>query len=758
MGTLNRKTFIKQAGLLGSGLMLAPALFSVSKYNFHYTPLSVGKPSVGEDVFKYITRIRKKFDLGTYRGILGAANYFKEGDVIASIAAVDESSRQHARTLLSNTRIGDIKAHAVYDDNQYQWIRASVVANTELEQWTMNDLKQFILSRDEQAIKTLIPSLESDVISILVKLMTNEELIAASSKIFNPLPGSNIGSKGYLSARVQPNSPTDDPEDIVWQVFDAWSYAVGDLLLGCNPVSSDVKSVAKIEQALYDIRKTFQLEDALAHSVLAHIDVQAEVEKLHPGTTGVWFQSIAGTDTANTTFNLSIKTLKNHLKSRQGKYGLYAETGQGADGTNGHSEGFDMVMHEARKYGLIRCLKQYLTEHNNDVEPWVFVNDVAGFIGPEVFKTREQLVRCCLEDTLMGKLHGMCIGLDVCTTLHMDVTLDDLDWCIDQIMPANPAYLMALPTKNDPMLSYLTTSFSNHLKVREKYGYKVNDVMWDFFKRIEVIDENGQPGRHFGDPIWVYYQYKKLKGDTREQALIYEEGRMAIDRVIKRGVPIAEGYGATHSDIAPALDKEIRVLYEDAKSCLWSETDKSFITSLNADVLQSMAFDKLDYINHPMQGEQLDTASLATLSKIIKNRSVKPHVQIIISDGLNARALMDDGHLSPFLQAMNQGLKDAGMSVATKNIFVKYGRVRVGYRIGEQLFKGNSKEERIILHVIGERPGNGHRTFSVYITKLSEQDWKSGGVDHNVTRVVSGIADTALLPISAADMVIDILK
>jgi hypothetical protein len=23
---------------------------------------------------------------------------------------------------------------------------------------------------------------------------------------------------------------------------------------------------------------------------------------------------------------------------------------------------------------------------------------VAGFIGPEVFKTREQLVRCCLED------------------------------------------------------------------------------------------------------------------------------------------------------------------------------------------------------------------------------------------------------------------------------------------------------------------------------------------------------------------------
>jgi len=26
-------------------------------------------------------------------------------------------------------------------------------------------------------------------------------------------------------------------------------------------------------------------------------------------------------------------------------------------------------------------------------------------------------------------------------------------------MMANPAFLMALPTKNDPMLSYLTTAF-----------------------------------------------------------------------------------------------------------------------------------------------------------------------------------------------------------------------------------------------------------------------------------------------------------
>jgi ethanolamine ammonia-lyase large subunit len=141
-----------------------------------------------------------------------------------------------------------------------------------------------------------------------------------------------------------------------------------------------------------------------------------------------------------------------------------------------------MVIHEARKYGFIRALKQQI-EDQNAREAWVHVNDVAGFIGPEVFKTKEQLVRCCLEDTVMGKLHGLPIGLDICSTLHMDVSLEDLDWCIEQVMPANPAYLMALPTKNDPMLSYLTTSFADHVRVREKFGYKINDAMWDFSKK-----------------------------------------------------------------------------------------------------------------------------------------------------------------------------------------------------------------------------------------------------------------------------------
>ena len=168
---------------------------------------------------------------------------------------------------------------------------------------------------------------------------------------------------------------------------------------------------------------------------------------------------------------------RSYADTRSGRYGLYFGTGQGADFTNGHSHGFDMLMHESRRYGLARALTERVAQAQraagNGADPWVHVNDVAGFIGPEVFRTREQLVRCCLEDIAMGKLHGLCIGLDVCSTLHMDISLDDLDWCLDQIMPANPAYLMALPTKIDPMLGYLTTGYQDHVRLREAFGYQI---------------------------------------------------------------------------------------------------------------------------------------------------------------------------------------------------------------------------------------------------------------------------------------------
>jgi len=56
-----------------------------------------------------------------------------------------------------------------------------------------------------------------------------------------------------------------------------------------------------------------------------------------------------------------------------------------------------------------------------------------------------------------------------------------------------------------------------------------------------------------------------------------------------------------------------------------------------------------------------------------------------------------------------------------------------------------------IVQIIRERPGSGHHTLSVYITTAEGSAWSvADQVDHNITKVVSGIATTALKPELAA--------
>lgn len=718
----------------------------------------------GEDIFAYMLRTKGRFDDTLYKQILGAANAFKEGDQIVGVAAANEITRSYARTLLARTRIRDLTTHPLLNDRLAAFLQQSLdAAAAKTAGLTVGELKQLLLSQSAETVQAVATGLSSEVIACVVKLMSNEELIAIGSKVFHALPGSQIGARGYLGARIQPNSPTDNLDDIRWQVFDGWAFAVGDVVLGTNPVSSDPASVEAVERALQDLRITFGIEDLLPHCVLAHIDVQAEVETRHPGSTALWFQSIAGSDSANATFDLTLEKMLDYATRRTGKFGLYFETGQGADFTNGHSHGFDMVIHESRKYGFARALTKKVAEaqrkSGRPAAPWVHLNDVAGFIGPEVFRRREQLVRCCLEDIVMGKLHGLTIGLDVCSTLHMDVSLDDLDWCLDQVMPVHPAYLMALPTKIDPMLGYLTTGYQDHVRLREKFGRRVNDRMWKFFQQLGIIDRDGQRTAHFGDPLWVFLQYCRKKGDRRGDAQILEEGRSQLRAVRGRGVFIAEGHGQHPWDLEPKLDTSIRHIYADAKKSIWTELDPAFVARIPDRLpLATCSKDRTDYILHPESGERMSPSSNEKLYRLREQHAGRYDAQIVISDGLNAQAIMDPGHLAPFLEELRRCLAFYGYHPSPEHIAVTSGRVRAGYRIGETLFAA-LPGRRAVLHVIGERPGTGHHTFSIYITAPEGTTWAvAGKVDHNITKVVSGVAVTALPPREGAAETVRILK
>jgi ethanolamine ammonia-lyase large subunit len=756
---IHRRTFLTMMSVAGVAL----AGLTLTANRAAAEALKIQEMKKGEDVFAYIKRIKGKFDSTLYQQVIGAANDFKEGDLTIGVGAKNEATRKIARELLANTKIKDLYEHPLFVDNLQKLIYKTTdqAQYEKVKNWTMGELKTFLLTKSESEIKGIMNGLTSDTIGCVPKLMTNDELIALGQKIFIPLPGTQMGSKGYMGARIQPNSPTDHPDDVKWQTLNAFSYATGDIVIGTNPVDSQVVSVAAVEEALKDVVDTFKLNDIIPWCVLSHIDVQAEVARQYPGSVETMFQSLAGTDDCNKTFDVTIEKILKYAKSKEGqRYGLYFETGQGSEFTNGAENGVDMMVLESRKYGFSRAVAIELAK----VQPkgaWLHVNDVAGFIGPEVFKTREQLVRCCLEDIAMAKLHGLTIGLDICSTLHMEVTLDDLDWCQDQIMPANPAYLIALPTKNDPMLSYLSTAFQDHVRIREKFGYKVNDEMWAFYKRIGIVDTNNKYTEHFGDPLWVYYQYCQAKGDKRSKDEIYAEGKKKIQEVEARGVDIATGHGKNIWDLNPQLEAKVKSLYEDAKISLWAELTPAFVKTIpNAVPVSTLSKKRDNYISEPATGEKLSPQTIAALKALRDSWGGNlPKGQIVISDGLNAKAIMDEGHLAPYLDELRKMLAEANVPMSEKNIVVTSGRVRAGYRIGELLFNNADPNAfRGILHIIGERPGTMHHSYSVYITVTKGKTWTEKKIDHDVTKLVCNIADTALDPREAARETITIIR
>ncbi len=718
---------------------------------------TLAQPLIGEDIVAYLTRIEGRVTRERCAQWLGAANPYKEGDVFAGVAAVNAAHRGIARALVAATRLRTLDAMPLFDDELTVLLAGSVdgAARAATAEWTLDELASFLIRETGDRIDMIARGLSSIAIGSVVKLLSDAQLTAVSAKLFRALPGSMIGASGYLGARLQPNSPTDHPDDIRWQVFCGWAFGVGDVLLGTNPVSSDPRSIAIVEHTLRDVLQTFQLDAALPHCVLSHIDVQAAVEQAHPGSTALWFQSIAGSDAANRTFDVTVSKMLGHAAARVGRYGFYFETGQGADCTNGHANGVDMVLHESRKYGFARALTARVADAQRGagtaVAPWVIVNDVAGFIGPEVFRTRAQLVRCCLEDLVMGKLHGLTIGLDVCATLHMDISLDDLDWCLDQVLPACPAYLMALPTKVDPMLGYLTTGFQDHVRLRENSGSRVNPPMQAFFESIGVLDADGAPGPSFGDPLQLFVAYQRRRGDVRDAREIRAVGAVQLAAVRARGVFIAEGHGERAADLSPALDETIRAIYDDAKLAFWATLPPTFVQSIpDVVVLESCSASREQYVLHPETGERLSARSVDRVCLLRDAHANAYDLQLVISDGLNALSIVEPGQLRPFLDAVRQIASDAGWRVAPEHLVINAGRVRAGYRVAETLFDGRS-DRCALVHVIGERPGTGHNTFSAYVSVADGATWSTrNAVDHDITRVVSGVAHTALPPLDGA--------
>jgi ethanolamine ammonia-lyase large subunit len=224
----------------------------------------------------------------------------------------------------------------------------------------------------------------------------------------------------------------------------------------------------------------------------------------------------------------------------------------------------------------------------------------------------------------------------------------------------------------------LTTAFQDHVRLRNKFGYKVDDDMWEFFaKDLGVVDfATGAPieGK-FGNPAWVYVKFCQKRGDARPEQAILSEAHERIAKVQQKGVPIAVGYGAHPWNLNVDLDKEIRRLYDDAKWTLWNEYTPEFLAKIPSALhLRTLSADRQDYVFHPETGERLCAQSVEVLEGL-KDQDF--NVAIVISDGLCADAIMDHGHLFPFLSQLRQSIGEP-IKLLENNLVIKSGRVSNG--------------------------------------------------------------------------------
>ena len=400
---------------------------------------------------------------------MAKANEEKSGDRLAGIGAETAAERVAAKAVLAQLTLADLRnSPAVpYESDEVTRIIQDGVNEKiygEIRNWTVAELREWLLdeANDGPAVRRLSRGLTSEMVAAVAKLMSNLDLVYAAKKLrVTATCNTTIGLPGTLSARLQPNHPTDDPDGILASLLEGLTFGAGDAVLGLNPVDDSVESVTRVLERFRDVKEKWAIPTQTC--VLAHVTTQMEcIRKGAP--TDLIFQSIAGSQKGNEAFGFTADTIREakELALREGTATgpnvLYFETGQGSELSSEAHNGWDQVTMEARCYGFARHFEPFL------------VNTVVGFIGPEYLYDAKQVIRAGLEDHFMGKLTGIPMGCDACYTNHMKADQNDIEDLAVLLTAAGCNYFMGIPHGDDVMLNYQTTGYHETAALRELFG------------------------------------------------------------------------------------------------------------------------------------------------------------------------------------------------------------------------------------------------------------------------------------------------
>lgn len=452
----------------------------------------------------------KVYSFDNLRVLLAKASPFRTGDALAGLSADTYEERVAAQMTLADIPLKIFLNEAVIPYEIDEVTRLIIDSHDPegfktISSFTVGELRDWLLREDTDTIvlKRLEASITPEMAAAVSKLMRNQDLIAVAQKCEVITRFRNtIGLKGRFSARLQPNHPTDDPRGVAASIIDGLLYGSGDAVIGINPASDSPAAVMKLLVLIDNIRQQFDIP--IQSCVLSH--VTTTIDLIHQNApVDLCFQSIAGTEAANTSFGVNLSLLEEAwqatLSLNRGTIGnnvMYFETGQGSELSANAHHGVDQQTCEARGYAIARKFKPML------------VNSVVGFIGPEYLYDGKQIIRAALEDHFCAKLLGLPMGVDVCYTNHAEADQDDMDNLLTLLGVAGCNFIMGIPGSDDIMLNYQSTSFHDALYLRKVLGLRPAPEFEQWLLQQGITDAKGNispsgPGMLLSKtaPLWL---------------------------------------------------------------------------------------------------------------------------------------------------------------------------------------------------------------------------------------------------------------
>src|SRR5436309_6334285 len=207
--------------------------------------------------FAHTTR-GERFAFPDLRALLAKANEPKAGDQLAGIAAASERGRAAAKLALADVPLVTLVDNPVIDPDADDVSRLIADAHdaagfAPLRSMTVGEFREFLLEEatDGAVLHRLRRAITPEAAAAVAKLMGNKELVYVAAKVRNVTRCRNtLGGPRVFGVRVQPNHPADDLAGILVSAVDGLLFGCGDAVIGVNPATESVETVAAILHGL----------------------------------------------------------------------------------------------------------------------------------------------------------------------------------------------------------------------------------------------------------------------------------------------------------------------------------------------------------------------------------------------------------------------------------------------------------------------------------------------------------------------------